>query len=261
MATKCNEVDKEIRHVLLSLFFLAPGLFVIWIANSHLGIKGDAVFVSVLVLPVLIYLIVSGRLKEFKGPGGLEAKFAETATETVNPAYESVEPSTEEMQVAAKEGFRALQKRKQDLDESRPIAMTMVLGKQGYYSRDAVLAYIESLSQYRNFKFVVFLDDKSRFVAYMPFWAVRSLLQTAGGEDFISTINEGRLMDLFKVPGIIKDPIFVDETNAQALKKMMDQNLEALVVVDKNKALKGIVERDYILSAMILSLTPSKSAR
>lgn len=65
---------KEAQAIGLSVLFLALGLFTVWFIKTALGIQGDAVFVSLCLVPILAYLIISGRLSEFRA-GGLEAKF------------------------------------------------------------------------------------------------------------------------------------------------------------------------------------------
>jgi hypothetical protein len=70
-------VKKELRPLLFSLLFLGLGVFVLWVANYLLQhdpatSMGDVVLVSLLVMPILIYAIISGSLTELKGPGGGE---------------------------------------------------------------------------------------------------------------------------------------------------------------------------------------------
>lgn len=57
--------------------------------------------VFLLALPILIYAIVSGILKEFKGPGGWEASFSSEATASVSDtlAYGQISADDENLQV------------------------------------------------------------------------------------------------------------------------------------------------------------------
>lgn len=59
---------------------LAAGVALVCLLN-WLGIKEQAVIVALLLLPLLVYGIVSGRISELTGPGGWGAKFAELKTE------------------------------------------------------------------------------------------------------------------------------------------------------------------------------------
>jgi hypothetical protein len=54
---------------LLTLILLAAGLLVVWVAQKHLDIKGDSVYVALLLVPVVVYLLVTGQLGELKLPG------------------------------------------------------------------------------------------------------------------------------------------------------------------------------------------------
>lgn len=246
---------KEIRSIGISLFFLILGFAAVWLIKEVAGIEDNAVYVSVLFIPILVYTIVSGRIKELKGPGGLEARFSEAAGETIKTLSETIEPSVEEMQIMAKEGLGALQRMKPNIDESRPLVMTMVLGKGRYYDWGAVTQYMDFLAQYRNFKFVIFLDDKERFVAYMRSWAFKGLMGLPQlGNEFINVINEGRLQDLYRYPGVEKETISIKSSNAEALRQMTAQNLEALVVIEEDRKPRGVVEREQVVGRMLLTL-------
>ena len=247
----------ESKAILAAILFLLLGFVVVWVVKAVLKIEGDIAYITLIFVPILIYAIYSGKLEEFKGPGGIEAKFAKAANESVSPASEELSPSVEEMQIVEKEGMSLLEKKKAQLNGVQPIIMIMELGKGDYYRRADVLAYLGLLSQFRNFKFVVFIDKISReFVAYMPSWAVTGLLSKPQlGDEFVDVINQGNKGTLFRYPGVIGETIRMQSTNADALREMTRQNLEALVVIDENRKLKGVVEREQILSRMMLSLT------
>ena len=177
-----SDEQRERHAIIISLVFLLTGFIILWITKSLIKIEGEAALISLLLIPMFIYVIVSGKIKEFKGPGGLGATFFETASQSVRIATEKIEPSIAEMQVVEKEGILALERKRQELNEAYPTIMTLTLGKindpNHYDSRD-VLRYLEFLSQFRNFKFVVFIDSNSRFVAYMPHWALKGLLNNS----------------------------------------------------------------------------------
>lgn len=250
-----NQLEsKEIAAIGLSVLFLMLGFLVLWLVKSVMEVEGDAVFISLLFIPLLVYVIISGKLEELKGPGGLEAKFAKAAGESVSIASEQIKGSVDEMQVIAKGSRRFLEIKQQEIDETKPIVMSLELGKS-FYHREDVLGYLDVFNQFRNFKFIVFVDDNQQFLAYMQSWTLKGLLsQIELGNEFISTINEGRLFELFRYPGLVRKVINTQSTNAEALREMMSQNLEALVVTDENNKLVGVVEREQILSRMMLSL-------
>lgn len=258
---------KEVRQaIFLSALFLLIGCIVTWLIKWALKIEGDVVLVSLSLIPLLVYIVISGKLEELKGPGGLEAKFAKAASESVSAASEEIKPSVQDMQGVSKSSLDFLERKRHQIDESKPIVMIMELGianedslHQGSYydryDREAVLQYIEVISKFRNFKFIAFVDDEQKFLAYMPSWALKELLSDERlGDGFIESINEGQTHRLSRYPGLIREVIRTQSTNAEALREMMKQNLEALIVIDENNRLAGVVERDQVLSRMVLSL-------
>lgn len=245
---------KEITAILISVLFLVLGFLTIWIARAVMDVEGDAVFVSLLFVPILVYVIFSGRLKEIRAPGGLEAKFSDAAAKSVEPAFEPVEASIGEMQVVTKGGISDLRSYIPRVDESKPIILTVTLGVQNYYGRTALQLYMDALSQYRNFKFMVMLDSDGKFVAYMPSWMTRQILSLESlGEEFVEAINEGRVSDLQRY-GAVTTTISTKTTNIEAIKEMTAQNLEALVVIDEQGRPKGVVEREQVLSKLLLAM-------
>jgi hypothetical protein len=248
----------EAKNMATSMAFLIVGVGVLWLAKSQAGIDGDAVLVSLLLIPLIMYLTLSGKLTGLKGPGGLEATFREAATQSVTWTAQTVEPS-QGTQVIAKEGIRDIQARLGRLDESRPILMTIKVGQQASYDWDALKRYMTALSQFRNFKFIVFIDQNDRLLAYMPSWAFRGLINLPElGDEFINRINQGDIADLRRYPGVVQETISTRSSNVDALRQMMRQNLEALVVTDEQGLLKGVVERDQLVSRILLDLVPKQ---
>lgn len=230
------------------------GFLVVIAAKSYVATLEASVLITLIMLPLVAYLIASGRLAEFKAPGGLEAKFTQAASESVSPASETV--AYDDPQVIAKETVRNLIERKaREIDESQPIIMTMTLGGKSQYTTNDVEQYLRVLSQFRNFKFVVFLDRDDRFVGYIPSWAFKQLLQLPDlAFEFINAINAGQAPQVLRYPGVVSKTISIRSTNAEALREMLDQNIEALVVIDEQRKLRGVIQREQVLSRMMLSL-------
>jgi CBS domain-containing protein len=67
-------------------------------------------------------------------------------------------------------------------------------------------------------------------------------------------ISEGNIGELRRYPGIVTRTISTKTTNFEALQKMTAQNIEALVVIDEDGKLKGVVEREQILSKLLLGM-------
>lgn len=138
----------------------------------------------------------------------------------------------------------------------------MTLGRRGFYQAGAVKEATKVLSQFRNFKFVIFVDEKDKFVGYMPSWTLSAMLKSDLGmeNNFIEDINNGYIDKVQARLGVITERVTTETTNLEALKKMEKLNIEALVVVDpKTEEVRGVVERDRILSQMMVAL--SKGAK
>jgi CBS domain-containing protein len=253
----------ELRPLLMSLLFVGLGLVLLWAArywiNDPATAMGDAVFVALLVMPVLIYAIISGRLTEFRGPGGVGASFNAIVTTSVSETVgqDPVTLDQQSVQMVDKGDLSELHKKIRGLDEVTPVVLTLTFGG-GHYSLEALQKYMEGLSRSRNFKLVVFLAKDKRFLAYMPSWAAKTVLDTPNmGEEFVRVINDGDAK-LFQYPSVVQKTISTRSTHAEALREMIDRNIEAMVVTDETNHLQGIAEREQILSKMMLALTEKK---
>ena len=155
-----------------------------------------------------------------------------------------------------------LQNQLSTIDVGKPFYLSL---KQGgiNYTKGALQYYINRLSSVRTFKFVIFLDQNFKYLGFMPHWTLNSILSGIDseddsaiekGENFMAVLNDSsRMNELVGFPEVIDELIYPDFTYSQALKKMKDLNIEALVVVNKDRTVKGLIERDQLISEMILS--------
>src|SRR5262249_11890048 len=124
---------REMVAVVTAAGSIILGLLVVVAAKHYVDSLEASVLITLIMLPLLAYVIASGRLAELKAPGGLEAKFTQAASESVSPASETV--AYDNPQVIAKESVRSLIERKaREIDESQPIVMTMALGGNATYN-------------------------------------------------------------------------------------------------------------------------------
>src|SRR5579859_4352348 len=80
---------KGFSAIAQSILFLVLGFLILWIANTKFHIQQDAVLVILVLIPVLLYLILSDKLQEFSA-GGVSAKFNATQKQVIKD--ENVEP-------------------------------------------------------------------------------------------------------------------------------------------------------------------------
>jgi hypothetical protein len=250
----------ELRPLLMSLLFVGLGIVLLWAArywiNDPATAMGDAVFVALLVMPILIYAIISGRLTELRGPGGVGATFNMVVTAAVSETVKQdlVSVDQQGVQMVGKGDLSRLDKKIQEINEVDPVVLTLTLGA-GHYTLEALHQYMDALSRSRNFKLVVFLTKDKGFLAYMPAWAAKTVLDTPNmGADFVRVINDGDPNKLFQYPSVVRKTLSTRSTHAEALREMLEKNVEALVVTDETNQLKGIAEREQLLSRMMLAL-------
>jgi signal-transduction protein with cAMP-binding, CBS, and nucleotidyltransferase domain len=259
-----QSLKKEAAAILVSILFLVLGFLAVWITKDVVGVSGDALFVAVLFVPIIVYMILTGRLRELRA-GALQAKFADLAekpieriTQTTDASVRDIETSVQDMVLVEKGLLEELKMAIRQIDESKPIALTLVMGTKDFYKPKVLKDYLRIISQYRTFKFMVILDQENQFVAYLPAWTAQQILEIeALGAEFVKAINNGQVRKLQRYPGLVTKTISIKVTHKQALQEMTDRNLEALVVIDENKRLRGVVELEQVLSQLMLALTGS----
>jgi CBS domain-containing protein len=262
---------------IVPLLVLGFGVFVLWtitrFVNQTETSIGDVVLASLLVMPILIYAIVSGKLTELKGPGGVEAKFTAAATTPVAETASHDAVSFDELltvpadsgQDQLDKGQEQLGKRVRRFTEVQPIVLVITIGGDNYRKGsehkhiESLQTYVAQLSRSRNFSLVAFLDKYNNFVAYMPSWVINNRLSDDHrAKEFFDVIKQGDRQKLFEYPGILHDTISPNAPNSEALRKMLTSNLDTIVVVDENNRLKGVIEREQVVSKMVLALTPKR---
>ena len=260
--TPSRTVLREAWAIGAAVVFLLLGIGVITAATRLMGVNtegsGDALFVALLILPILVYALASGRLSELRGPGGVGATFREATEASVQPRAIAADTGTvnpEPVEVITKGGVESLEARLHQIKPGGPTVLTMIVGA-GYYVRGAVLQYLDRLSQFSGFELVAFINDEQALVASMPARDLRELLLAAGaGEDFIAMVNQGDFERLRRYPGVRDDAVTTRASDAAALRAMTGSDLASILVVDEQRRLVGVVDRDRIVSHMMLALS------
>ena len=95
-------ISTDVLAVLISLAVLVLSTGLLFGLKRYAGGVDSAVFVALLLTPLLLYLSLSGRVQEFSGPGGWGAKFRDIAHNSVETTKTPVDP--EPLQAMEKEG-------------------------------------------------------------------------------------------------------------------------------------------------------------
>jgi CBS domain-containing protein len=245
------------RAFVAATLFLVLGFLTLWFTKTMLNMQQDVVLVSILFVPVLVYLILSGKLSEIRA-GGLSATFIQV---TRKPLLDKDDKNAEQVDVEqiaiVMKGRPAdLQQMLQNVGNSMYPVLTVTLGKAGYDTRE-LLNYLKALSQHRNFKFLVILREDEEVFAYISGWRVMQILEIdqieQSQDSFVMAINQGRTKKLMSY-GLIKKTVGTKDTNIDALKMMTEMKMDALIVTDDDGKLKGVVEREQVLSKLMLAM-------
>jgi len=197
-------------------------------------------------------VVLRGDLAELKGPGGLEATFVRTAKTRVTATGGKVE-ANEGLTVIAKGSLADLMDRARRIEPNDPVLMTMTLGHQ--YGVGEVMHYLEILSQFPRFRLIAFLKASGKFRGCTGPSELAALMRNGSlGVSFLAAIAGDSEGEVFRYPGILQKVVPSTATNAEALAAMTDHNLGAIAVVDDQHLLRGIVEREQLVSKLVLSL-------
>jgi len=243
----------------LAVMLTAVAVFAVVSLKDRLKLEDWGAVVIIVLAPLIIYGVLSGRLSEIAAPGGWVAKFREEAHAEVKLEPLLGELSSQEMQQIPKESAAALKRRIGAVREGSPVVLTLTVASGGAYNTVALLDSLKALAQFRAFRLVVFMDSESRPVSYMPANVLRAMLEQPGGDAnvLITDINNGKTSDVAHFTGMISEFITTKATNIEALEVMDRLNADALVAIDisSRKAI-GVVERPRVLSRMVIALAP-----
>lgn len=247
----------------LVIGFLSVGAFQ-WLIKDI-----DSALISVLLIaPIFIFIILSGRLSEFSAPGGWNAKFVEVASKNINTGKDSI-VEIEAISQEAKGNQDNLPKALGKISRKsiRPFAIEITIGEADRYGGIPLEIWIENFLLHPNFKLVLFVDKSGAYVGHIPKESLVTLVikghsnnQFSRGsyqqtlEEMVSSINKNDISRLKEYSFFVSQRIFEGWSNAKALKFMIEERLDFSVVVDPQNKVKGILEKDSIIGKMILSL-------
>jgi hypothetical protein len=247
---------RDVIGLVGALLFLLVGFAGIYAVVKVAGEKDGTVLVALLVVPALVYLLLSGRVQDLKGPGGLELTLAEVANEQIplpDDTNSTRELEFEKITMIEKGETTALDDTIQKIPSGAPVVLTFKLGSEIDGPRAA--GYVRRLTQLRRFRFVAIVDTRGKLVSYMEESAFRHTI-AAGDVSAMSLINNIRDKHIAEVQafaGMIVPRVSPRTSIAQALRKMERTHLNALLVVEEG-VIVGIAERDHLANILILSL-------
>ena len=251
----------QVSRLGLAILFVCLGLAIIWFTKRFIGVTGDGLFVAELFVAVLIFLVLTGQISELTA-GGVTAKFRQVAGDRIEPETSATIDVVEAVRIEKSRTDQLVRIREQlqdqDPDASGPLFLVVKLGapdRQSNYEIGALGAYADTLASHGRFQFVVFTDRNEKLVGYMPHSLFERVLEADTAWSFLDAINTGNEAAVRSFPGVAIATLPIGTTNADALDRMAELNMEAMIVVDARSRPIGVVEREKIASQMLLALT------
>jgi CBS domain-containing protein len=234
----------------------ALSLLIIAVAKSQLGVAESATLIALILIPLIVYGVVSGRLTEFKGPGGWSATFKKVSSQAVELTGVAIEDTV----MIEKMGPRETLLQFEQTQAGKPVIMTLTLGNQNYIA-NAIRSVVKDTAQYPEFKFVVFVEQQGKVVSYAPVRKFRMELERdqARSERLVAAINSGMADEVRHFPEMRIETVSRTTSNADALEKMEKLKLDAILAVDENDKPIGVVERQHIVNQMVMTLAKRAS--
>jgi hypothetical protein len=213
---------------------------------NHWKIVGDkngitSVYIFLALIPFVIALFVSGKLKEIKGPGGIGLSLRDEISKQVSPDF-----SDQPIEVAEEiVGDKGLVSRLQSEVAKRPTSLSFEIGRRNYYGQWAIAEYVSELSRNPEFRFILFKDSNNGFLGLMHVEYYKNLLRR---NDIVNEIESGSILNR---PEVNRTKIAQSVSNREALSIMDREGCNELVVVDSSNKFIGVITQDAIVRKVL----------
>jgi CBS domain-containing protein len=234
--------------IFAGLFFLI--LAALAVANYKLNneFKIDTSWMALGLAPVVIWLLTTQQLSEFSG-FGLAFKLKEATAKPVSMKFDGNLIKPEHISADAKGGMGKIQ----TFIKNKIAAITLTVGRTGYYGNWAIEEYLKELTPHPFFKYVLFMKESGEFVGIVDAGQLLHEMQN-NGLDVVKYVENS---DVSSIPGVRLNFISIGSSKETSLQMMDEQGLSELPVVDEQRHFIGIVERDKITSSIVAQLVSS----
>lgn len=244
-----EKIDTNAAAVAVGVFLLAA--LVAWVVK-RLNITDSVGFVALIVLPLAAYGVATGYVAKISTPGGWAAEFREIAAARIKPS--PLVEEVEDIAIIEKAGVSELQRYRENIEIGKPIAISLSLGRQGYYSEKAIAEYIRAFLTFDPNLTVIFVDEAGRFAASANANAVLAALElTDYDRRFVTALENSDLLELKRLVALTTRSVDADTTNAEALRMMVTDGVDALIKTEAGRPV-GVVRKDEIVSRLMVQL-------
>ena len=255
--SQSDDLDSNVEHILQTVIISGIIIALLWILTVLFGseLRPDSTLLFIALIPFIVWLIVSGRIAEIAGPGGIGIKLRNIAEKPVT-SEDKITIEVERAQVIKKGGLQNL---RAEISAKHPSTLSFVLGKRNYYNAKVVRDYLNVLQREPGFRFVLFVDSHRKFRGIMKASEFERMLTSTNGEptDLNSDYEVVRMLETGSIlprPGVVTDYLEKTSTNKEALELMEKAYTDFVPVVDEQREYIGVVTQEGIMRKILTKL-------
>lgn len=244
---------RDFEAVIAAALSLGLGLAIVILLKKQFGVEDVTVLAVLLIVPLLMYVVVSGRIIELRGPFGLHAIFTKNTIE---------KEQIKILHITAKKNKEIEPLTIEEL-KKRPTALKFIL--TGDNDLDyKICDYLDALSKAASFKYVIFTMLSNEFIGMIPAKAIMEAPEFMSSDDkcgvidLIDWVVNRKFDEINKLQGFIwkEESASPDWKKDHCLKVFQRKNADVLPVV-MNNSLIGVIEKSKIISSLVLDIINS----
>ena len=248
-----RQMDKTLIVAIGGFIFIIALLVTLRvILGSKFEIKTTDIILAL--IPIIIWLFLSGKISELT-IGDLTVKMAIQKASKAPIKAQVTELPVETVLVEAKEGVELIP----HLVMKKTQALGFRLGTTGYWG-PAIGTYLQSLTQYPFFQYIVINDADGRFFGLADAHQLEATIRDPRGafdvQSFAEWLNHSNREQLQKLPGFISsaNAIKVNTDKRSALELMEKLDVRTFPVIDDSGKFVGIVDRSKLTASILLEM-------
>jgi CBS domain-containing protein len=232
--------------LLIGLSYVLAVVFLLFFLAEVIVIRGSFVLVFAILVPLIPFLIImayTGRLTRVSaGRSGFEFVFAQVASREIQPI------SLEDEIVEIPPSHREAPVTGYDVEDGEAAHRPVLWFRLGRWNDSGVVdEFVENMPR---LSFVIFTDPLGQFKGLMSATDFRSIY-LSNPEGFLDRIEHENISN---IAGVVTGTISPDSTNAEALEKMANENVNKLGVVNDEGEFIGVITQDAISRGILSEL-------
>ncbi len=259
-----REIPKDVIAVVAAVASLLAVLLLVRVLTKLEISKDTTIVVFIFLLPLFVYLIVSGRIIALRGPGGWALEFTQMAGKRVSN-LEWISPQG----ILVKDGSTGPEERELRLNPNL-LKVVAFAARSPFFPICEYLFYVSQSLGTGAVKYVVFVDrsgDLEHFVGLLPLSSIsrdpRLVPEgNCNARQLLEWVDHRDCDSLDTLDGYvgIEDAADASWSKGQCLQEMRYRGLDALPVT-KDRRLIGIVERTRLVEGILADVLGERLSR